>query len=192
MQMHDHYLRNKIVFLAVFVAFCAWLQIFKDSFIFWQASLISEPWRLWTAHWVHVGWTHYFLNMLAFICLPFIFPRVSVWNFVSILLVLPPLISLSFYYFLPDIEAYAGLSGVLHSAYAAVACVHLLYKKERSFAALVLFLIFAKLVWENTIGSEGTAQLIGSPVLVEAHLLGVIWGIVVANLYIIGNYWLDQ
>ncbi|RKW97715.1 rhombosortase, partial [Corynebacterium diphtheriae] len=32
--------------------FCAWLQIFKDSFIFWQASLISEPWRLWTAHWV--------------------------------------------------------------------------------------------------------------------------------------------
>jgi len=57
---------------------------------------------------------------------------------------------------------------------------------------LVLFLIFAKLVWENTIGSEGTAQLIGSPVLVEAHLLGVIWGIVVANLYIIGNYWLDQ
>ncbi|WP_286833674.1 rhombosortase, partial [Acinetobacter sp. UBA3132] len=167
-------------------------QIFKDSFIFWQASLISEPWRLWTAHWVHVGWTHYFLNMLAFICLPFIFPRVSVWNFVSILLVLPPLISLSFYYFLPDIEAYAGLSGVLHGAYAAVACVHLLYKKERSFAALVLFLIFAKLVWENTIGSEGTAQLIGSPVLVEAHLLGVIWGIVVANLYIIGNYWLDQ
>ena len=114
------------------------------------------------------------------------------WNFVSILLVLPPLISLSFYYFLPDIEAYAGLSGVLHGAYAAVACVHLLYKKERSFAALVLFLIFAKLVWENTIGSEGTAQLIGSPVLVEAHLLGVIWGIVVANLYIIGNYWLDQ
>lgn len=192
MQMHDHYLRNKIVFLAVFVAFCVWLQIFKDSFIFWQASLISEPWRLWTAHWVHVGWTHYFLNMLAFICLPFIFPRVSVWNFVSILLVLPPLISLSFYYFLPDIEAYAGLSGVLHGAYAAVACVHLLYKKERSFAALVLFLIFAKLVWENTIGSEGTAQLIGSPVLVEAHLLGVIWGIVVTNLYIIGNYWLDQ
>lgn len=192
MQMHDHYFRNKIVFLAVFVAFCAWLQIFKDNFIFWQASLISEPWRLWTAHWVHVGWTHYFLNMLAFICLPFIFPRVSVWNFVSILLVLPPLISLSFYYFLPDIEAYAGLSGVLHGAYAAVACVHLLYKKERSFAALVLFLIFAKLVWENTIGSEGTAQLIGSPVLVEAHLLGVIWGIVVANLYIIGNYWLDQ
>ncbi len=192
MQMHDHYLRNKIVFLAVFVAFCAWLQIFKDSFIFWQASLISEPWRLWTGHCVNVGWTHYFLNMLAFICLPFIFPRVSVWNFVSILLVLPPLISLSFYYFLPDIEAYAGLSGVLHGAYAAVACVHLLYKKERSFAALVLFLIFAKLVWENTIGSEGTAQLIGSPVLVEAHLLGVIWGIVVANLYIIGNYWLDQ
>ena len=73
---------------------------------------------------------------------------------------------------MPNIEAYAGLSGVLHGAYVAVACVHLQYKRERGFAALVLFLILAKLVWENTIGNSGTAELIGSPVLVEAHLLG--------------------
>lgn len=190
--MNEHYLRDKIIFLAVFVSLSACLQIFKDSFIYWQDSLLTEFWRLWTAHWVHVGWTHYCLNIFAFICLPFIFPRVPVWHFTAILLVLPPLISLSFYYFLPDIEAYAGLSGVLHGAYAAVACVHLIYKKERNFAAFVLFLIFSKLIWENTMGSASTAQLIGSPVLVEAHLLGVIWGIVVANLYIVMNYWVDE
>ncbi len=191
MQTSVHFFRNKIIFLAVFISWCAWLQVFQDSFIYWQDSLLQEFWRLWTAHWVHVSWPHYVLNMLAFICLPFIFPRASVWNFVGLLLSLPVLISLSFYFFLPDIEAYAGLSGVLHGAYAAVACVHLLYKKERGFATLVLFLIFAKLVWENTMGSAGTAQLIGSPVLVEAHLLGVIWGVVLANIYIIANYWLD-
>ena len=114
------------------------------------------------------------------------------WHFVSILLILPPLISLSFYFFLPNIEAYAGLSGVLHGAYVAVACVHLLYQRERGFAVMVLFLIFAKLIWENTIGNQETAQLIGSPVLVEAHLLGVIWGVVVALLYILGNYVRDS
>ncbi len=45
-------------------------------------------------------------------------------------------------------------------------------KKERGFATLVLLLILSKLIWENTVGSLGTAELIGSPVLVEAHLLG--------------------
>lgn len=110
----------------------------------------------------------------------------------ALLLLLPPAISLSFYYFLADIDAYAGLSGVLHGAYVAVACVHLLYKKERGFAALVLLLILSKLIWENTVGSLGTAELIGSPVLVEAHLLGVIWGIIFALAYIIWAYCIDQ
>ena len=128
----------------------------------------------------------------AFICLPFIFPRASVWHFSALLLVLPPLISLSFYYFLPDIEAYAGLSGVLHGAYTAIACVHLMYKRERNFAAVVLFLILSKLFWENTVGSMGTAQLIGSPVLVEAHLLGVIWGVGIAAVYLLVDHYSER
>lgn len=186
--MKDPFLMRKIVFIAIAVSFSACLQVFSDAFIYWQADLLHQFWRLWTAHWVHVGWIHYVLNMLAFACLPFIFPRVKVWHFVALLLLLPPLISLSFYYGFPEIEAYAGLSGVLHGAYVAVAGVHLLDKKERNFAALVLFLILAKLIWENTIGSVGTAELIGSPVLVEAHLLGVIWGVMIAIVYILWLY----
>jgi hypothetical protein len=67
----------------------------------------------------------------------------------------------------------------------------LLYKKERNFATFVLLLILAKLIWENTIGSVGTAELIGSPVLVEAHLLGVIGGVVIAMLYILWDYFFE-
>ena len=188
MSMKDPFLMRKIVFIAIAVSFSACLQVFSDAFIYWQADLLHQFWRLWTAHWVHVGWIHYVLNMLAFACLPFIFPRVKVWHFVALLLLLPPLISLSFYYGFPEIEAYAGLSGVLHGAYAAVASVYVLDKKERNFAALVLFLLLAKLIWENTMGSVGTAELIGSPVLVEAHLLGVIWGVVIAIIYILWLY----
>lgn len=186
--MKDQWIIRKIVFLAAVLSICACMQIFKEHFFYLHQEALQQPWRLWTGHWVHVGWIHYALNMLAFICLPFIFPRVSVWHFGALLLVLPPLISLCFYYFLPDIEAYAGLSGVLHGIYAAVACVHLIYRKERNFAAVVLLLILAKLVWENTVGSTGTAQLIGSPVLVEAHLLGVIWGVVAAAVYLLSDY----
>ena len=186
--MKDQFLIQKIIFLAVVASLSACLQVFSDHFIYWDTSLLHEFWRLWTAHWVHVGWVHYFLNMLAFACLPFIFPRVRVWHFVLLLLFLSPLISLSFYYFLPDIEAYAGLSGVLHGAYVAIAIVHLRYGEERGFAGLVLGLILAKLIWENTMGSSSTAEMIGSPTLVEAHLLGVIWGAILAVIYLLLSY----
>jgi membrane associated rhomboid family serine protease len=107
--MHDQFLNRKIILIAFVVSISACLQIFKDQFIYWRVDIFPEIWRLWTAHWVHVGWIHFALNMLAFMCLPFIFPRARVWHFVALLLILPPLISLSFYYFLADIEAYAGL-----------------------------------------------------------------------------------
>ena len=190
--MHDQFLTRKIILIAFVVSISACLQIFKDQFIYWRVDIFPEIWRLWTAHWVHVGWIHFALNMLAFMCLPFIFPRARVWHFVALLLILPPLISLSFYYFLADIEAYAGLSGVLHGMFTAIAIVHLLYRKERMFASLVLFLILGKLIWENTFGESATAELIGSPVLVEAHLLGVIWGIVIAASYLIGVNLFDE
>lgn len=191
MQYSSQFLSRKIVFIAACMSVSACLQIFAEHFIYWSTHLLDEFWRLWTGHWVHVGWIHYLLNMIAFACLPFIFPHAKVWHFVALLLVLPPAISLSFYYFLADIDAYAGLSGVLHGAYVAVACVHLLYKKERGFATLVLLLILSKLIWENTVGSLGTAELIGSPVLVEAHLLGVIWGVIFTLAYIIWAYCID-
>ena len=190
--MQDQLISRKIILIAVVVSISACLQIFKDQFIYWRVDLLSEFWRLWTAHWVHVGWMHFALNLLAFMCLPFIFPRVRVWHFAAMLLLLPPLISLSFYFFLADIEAYAGLSGVLHGMFTTIAIVHLLYRKERMFATLVLLMILAKLIWENTFGSSNTAELIGSPILVEAHLLGVIWGIVIAALYLIGVRFFDE
>ena len=190
--MKDPFLKRKIVFLAAVASLSACLQVFVDHFIYWDVSIPQEFWRLWTGHWVHVGWIHYFLNIVAFVCLPFIFPRVRIWQFTALLFCLPPLISLSFYYLLPDIEAYAGLSGVLHGAYVAIAIVQLRDPKERGFAGLVLGLILAKLIWENTVGGSSTAELIGSPVLVEAHLLGVIWGAILAALYLATRYLSDR
>ena len=181
--MNDPYVARKVLLIAGVASISACLQIFADYFIYWRPDLLAQFWRLWTAHWVHVGWIHYLLNMLAFACMPFIFPHVRVWQFVALLLVLPVCISLSFYFGFPHIEAYAGLSGVLHGAYVAVALIHLSYAHERKFAAGVLGLIVLKLIWENTVGNTRTAELIGSPVLVEAHLLGAIWGALFAVIY---------
>lgn len=185
MTINDWNLIKKLVFIASCASISACLQVYADYFIYWRDLVFREPWRLWSAHWVHVGWIHYLLNMLAFSCLPFIFPYIRIRNFFFLLIVLAPLISLSFYYILPSVEAYAGLSGVLHGLYVAGAVIYSQYKRERKFALLVFSLILAKLLWENTIGQQGTAELIGSPVLVEAHLLGVFWGTILALIALV-------
>ncbi|SPL69113.1 rhombosortase [Acinetobacter stercoris] len=183
MQVNE--LRSKIVLIAVCCSFSACLQVFPGFFIYLRANLFSEFWRLWTAHWVHVGWVHYLLNMLAFACLPFIFPQIKNKIFVTSLFVLSPLISLVFYFLYPAIEAYAGLSGVLHGLYVFAAILYLTIPTERKFALLILTLVMVKLLWENTFGQTGTAELIGSPVLVEAHLWGAICSTILALLYLL-------
>ena len=183
--MKDQTVVKKILFIAVCMSLSASLQVFQELFIYWRPSFFSDIWRGWTAHWVHVGWIHYLLNMMAFACLPFIFPQVKNRYLVALLLLLPPLVSLSFYYFYPHVEAYAGLSGILHGMYIAVSIYCLQFKKERKFAVLVIALATAKIAWENLFGSLETSQLIGSPVLVEAHFLGSIWGGVLALMYFV-------
>lgn len=183
--MKDQALLRKILFIAVCVSFSACLQVFQQYFAYWRPIFFEEIWRWWTAHWVHVGWAHYALNMIAFACLPFIFPHLKNRYLVTLLLTLPPLISLSFYYYIPHVEAYAGLSGVLHGLYGAVAIYFLKYRAERKFSLLVIALALAKVCWENYAGSLQTSQWIGSPVLTEAHWIGLIWGIALALLYLL-------
>ena len=173
------------VFIFGCAVFFAALQLFQQQFIYQHDVLLVQPWRLWTGHWVHVGWVHYLLNILAFACLPFLFPYIKQKYFIILLMVLPPLLSISFYIFYPDIFAYAGLSGVLHGLYIFCAIVSLTERKERKFATLILLLILIKIVWEYFFGSFQTAQLIGSPVLTQAHLCGAIFGTLLAILCII-------
>lgn len=183
--MKDQALVRKILFIAVCISFSACLQVFQSYFIYWRPIFFEDVWRWWTAHWVHVGWIHYALNMVAFACLPFIFPHVKNRYLILLLLVLPPLISLTFYYAIPTIEAYAGLSGVLHGLYGATAIYFLQFNSERKFALLVIALALAKIFWENFVGSLQTSQLIGSPVLIEAHWIGLVWGVVLALFYML-------
>lgn len=181
--MKEHILAKKILLLAVCGSIAACLQIYQIHFIFWREDFWSEIWRWWTGHWVHVGWMHLLLNLLAFVCLPFIFPEIKNRFFIILMVLLPPAISLSFYYFYLDIVAYAGFSGVLHGLYAAFALSALQYPKERKFGLLVLVLIVGKIVWEIMMGSLGTSAIIGSPVLIEAHYLGVLWGTIFCLIY---------
>ncbi|RYY79622.1 MAG: rhombosortase [Moraxellaceae bacterium] len=184
MQSNDVSLMVRLILLIGLV--CAALQLDMNAFVYQRELMWSEPWRWWTAHGVHVGWRHYGLNMLAFLCLPFIFPHVQRHTLLVSLLVLPPLLSAGLYWLLPHVQAYAGLSGILHGIFVVVAIEGLLFKPERKFAMLVLVCIAIKIGFEKWLGYSETAQLIQAPVLIESHQIGVAAGLtlVVAKISI--------
>lgn len=183
--MEQHKLDKNILFIATSIIFFAMLQLFQTHFIYQHDVFLSQPWRWWTGHWVHVGWIHYVLNVLALACLPFLFPNIKKQVFIALLLILPPLLSLCFYLIYPHIFAYAGLSGILHGLFVFCAIVSLKEKPERNFAFIVLLCILGKIAWEHFFGALQTEQLIGHPVLIQAHLLGVIFGSICAILSLI-------
>lgn len=171
-----------VFFIAFCIIFFAMLQFFQTFFIYRQDIFFNQPWRWWTAHWVHVGWIHYLLNILVLTCLPFIFPHVKKIVLIILLLILPPLLSFSFYLIYPEVYAYAGLSGILHGLFIFCALVSLKEKSERNFALIILMGIFLKILWEHFWGALQTQALIGHPVLTQAHWLGVLYGSLCAIL----------
>lgn len=168
---------------------CGVLQLGMDNFVYSRTEMLDQPWRWWTAHWVHVGWRHYALNMLAFMSLPFIFPHIRPKTLWLSVFILPPLLSAGLYGCMPDVQAYAGFSGILHGIYVLVAIESLKIPRERKFALLVLACILIKLSLEYWFGYTETAQLIQAPVLIESHQIGVVAGLMFA-LISGGGQWL--
>lgn len=154
-------------------------QFVPNVFMYQREEMWSEPWRLFTSHFVHVGWIHCLLNMSAFTFLPLIFPKTNWKLLISGMLILPLMISLGIYLLCENIYAYAGFSGVLHGLYILVALQHLTDPKEKRFAWVILLGIIIKLLWELKVNENSiTADLIGSPILIEAHQLGAIGALV--------------
>lgn len=160
------------VYLAI--ALMSFSQLFFIKFIYDRHVLSVEPWRLWTAHWVHLGVWHWALNVAALALLPEIFLRASHRFFLLLWFTLPPLLSLMLYFLMPDLFQYAGLSGVLHGLYLAFAlsATQNSYVAERKMGWLVVLGVCAKVGWEAYSGNSQTAKLIGAPVVLQAHQYG--------------------
>jgi rhomboid family GlyGly-CTERM serine protease len=156
-------------------------QLFFTDFAYNRQVLFSEPWRLWTAHWVHLGVWHWVLNAAALALLPEIFLRSSRQFFVLLWFVLPPLLSLMLWFLLPQLSLYAGLSGVLHGIYLAMALAAIQdrHVAERRMGWVIALGLCAKVGWEAYSGNSQTAKLIGAPVVLQAHQYGAGLGLFV-------------
>jgi rhomboid family GlyGly-CTERM serine protease len=134
----------------------------------------GEYWRLVTGHLVHLGFGHLWPNLAALAIIGLLFEGVfrnADWLRIGAASVAA--IDLGLYLFDPDVSWYVGLSGVLHG-YVAAGALALIARRERVGVVLAVGLT-AKLVFEQVVGPVPfTAASVGGPVVVAAHLYGVV------------------
>jgi rhomboid family GlyGly-CTERM serine protease len=136
----------------------------------------GEVWRLVTGHLVHLGLGHLWPNLAALAVIGALFDGVfrnaDWWRLFAAGAIA---IDLGLYLLDPDVLWYVGLSGVLHGFVAAGALALCL---ERQTIGFVLALgVGGKLAYEQFVGPVPfTAQSVGGPVVVAAHLYGAAGG----------------
>lgn len=154
----------------------------------WQPALaFSEPWRWWTAAWVHLSAKHLVANLVGAVLVAALgwaarVPPRAAWAW----LMAWPLTQLGLL-LQPGLQRYGGLSGVLHAG-VAVAAVHLLMLPERQ-AHRLGAAILAGLALKILLEGPWRGPLIHPPewdiaVAPLAHLLGSAWGCACAVLWL--------
>ncbi|NND65609.1 MAG: rhombosortase [Gammaproteobacteria bacterium] len=143
-----------------------------------DAIMDGEWWRLISGHWTHLGLSHLLLNLSGLIPLWLLFVnefRWPTWMWVIICGVIAQ--AIGFMIFEPQLRWYVGLSGLLHSIFAAGVWAWCRQKYWLGYIAAVVLL--GKLLWEQIAGPlPSSAETAGGPVVVDAHWYGAIGGVI--------------
>lgn len=172
---------------------CGLLQfsqsLFPDAFLYERAAIASgQWWRLLSGHLVHTNTAHLLLNGAAVIALWLVFGRSallgnrhSVARYLALVALLALLISGGLWLWFPGVDNYYGISGVLHGLFCFSAISEL--SQRRWSGALLLAGCAGKVAWEWIVGpSAATGALIEAEVAISSHLLGSIFGALLALL----------
>ena len=162
-----------IALLILLMGLLQWIGVEKFRF---ETALISEHewWRIWTGHWIHANWTHLGLNATGLVlCLYLSSVNWTYWQWVWRILYLSSGISISFLLLHPDLGWYVGFSGVLFGLFVLTAIASL--PSQAGMSYLLLAFIAIKILLEQfSTFNVGSGDIIGVPVLVDAHLYGVV------------------
>jgi len=157
---------------------------YADNSLRFERSLImdKEIWRLFTGHFIHGGWTHLWLNIAGLIIIWFLNERyMCIANWWTATLVSSFLLSIFLLLLIPQLEWYIGLSGLLHAMFSASAYAGI--RKGFKEAYILFALLIFKIVWEQTEGSISSTILDNNIVIIDAHMYGMVCGII--SIYLI-------
>jgi rhomboid family GlyGly-CTERM serine protease len=146
----------------------------------WNRQAIAEQqiWRIVTGNVTHTNFAHLAMNLVALWMVAFLF-RPSSRSLLLNTLIISVVIGTGLLY--SDLSRYVGLSGTLHGLFAYYAGSEWLNGRKNS--AILVIGVIGKVLWEQWIGpSQSTSQLIQATIAIQAHLIGMIAGLVIALL----------
>ena len=151
-------------------------QFFRDELAFHRLTIDTGNWWLiLSGNFVHSNYSHLFLNIAGLWVFTFIFySDLTLKTLIISILILAISVGLGLYLFDLKIATYYGLSGVLYGLFL-VGATKTILQKDWLTGVVVAFFIIGKIAWDLIYGSSSaSAELIGVPVAVHAHLYGAI------------------
>ena len=142
----------------------------------------GELWRVISAHFMHVNWHHFAMNMAgAALCLAvFRFDIAAKHWLMSAVLISLFSSSLIYLFYLPT-QSYVGFSDTLHG-WIVIGILAML-TTEPKLATAMLTVLIGKLLYENFIEPPSAELLQGSRVATESHLFGALGGLIYSVLF---------
>lgn len=178
----QHYIRLYPVLIVCLLVSLS--QIFADRFSLAydrNAILQGEWWRLLTGGWLHHNLNHLLMNLAAWVAIWLLLPqRLQGITGIGLFSLLILLVDILIFLLLPGTHYYWGLSGALHGLFA-LAAIELVSERDQQGWWWLLGLA-GKLAWDLCRSDSVTAELIGTRVHTESHLLGTLCGILAGIL----------
>ena len=186
--------RLPAVVVSLLVSHGVWIGLFVVSFTAYLANYLAnveitlrydrqmliegELWRLFTGHLLHLNSPHLWLNMAGVLIVASFFNgSCSTRQWLLLLFFSAVWISLGLFLFVPNMLWYMGLSGVLHSLFV-VGAWHERQCHPLSGNILLILLLVKVIVEQMGGGLDASEAMIGATIAVDAHLFGVIAGVV--------------
>lgn len=149
-----------------------------DDVLRFDRQLIENGhwWLLLTGNFVHLGSSHLWMNLAGLaLVVALVWQHYSLVQWIMLTILASLMVCICLWKFNPEVLAYVGFSGTLHGLILGGVIADLrIYPRS---AAILLILIFGKLVWEQLGGAlPGSESVAGGRVVVDAHLYGAIAG----------------
>ncbi len=138
----------------------------------------GEVWRLLSGHLMHLGWAHGLLNAGGLLLVAWMQPAGPAWRWLLFYFITSVAISVGLF-FEGSVDTYVGASGVLHGLLMMAAYFSRWLEPWRRH--LIILVISCKLLWEQTpwYSDASVSEMIGGYVVVDAHFLGGVAGLMV-------------
>ncbi|SHG92775.1 rhombosortase [Pollutimonas bauzanensis] len=140
-----------------------------------QALAAGEWWRVFSAHFVHLGWAHAALNVLGILLCCCLAPELYDRHFWRRIAGLALGVGLCLWWGSPGVQDYVGLSGVLYGMFA-LGLLPQAWRGDRA-AGLALAGIAAWMLWQWGVAPSASEEaMIGGRIVGIAHVYGFLLG----------------